>query len=355
MTNTAIGQDEGQTVGDLRLDRLTGFLSPIMNLAGPLRATLLTGGRSNPTYIIDDGAQSWVLRRPPYGLVLETAHDMAREYRVISALSGSIVPVPQPIVLCEDRSVIGSPFYVMERIDGMAIGSRDDAQALEPHERRELAETFVRTFAALHSVDPAAVGLADWGRPDGYLERQLRRWSRQWKQAHSRPRSSVDETLRLLERHRPVTRFTGIVHGDVKLDNLMVDRSQPARALGLLDWEMSTLGDTLADVGLLWTFWDDPTRPHNPLTRGITDLPGFPTADEMVQLYAAERSIDVADVMWYAALADLKIAIILEQIHVRALSGQTVEGIDDVGAMVDPLLDRALNAIRSVAKEGYSR
>ncbi|MBT2248193.1 phosphotransferase family protein [Arthrobacter sp. BHU FT2] len=352
MTDTATGLDGGQAVGELQINRLNEFLRPLLDLAGPLNATLLTGGRSNPTYIIDDGIRSWVLRRPPFGLVLETAHDMAREYRVISALSGSSVPVPQPIVLCEDPSVIGAPFYVMERIDGIAIGSREDAEALSPTERRDLAATFVRTFAALHSVDPAAVGLAGWGRPDGYLERQIRRWGKQWEQAHSRPRSSVDETLRLLARHLPPTRFTGIVHGDVKLDNLMVNRSRPGQALGLLDWEMSTLGDTLADVGLLWTFWDDSKRPYNPLTRGITDLPGFPTADEMVQLYAAERGIEVGDVMWYAALADLKIGIILEQIHVRSLSGQTVEGIDNVGAMVDPLLERALQTVRSVVPKG---
>ncbi len=314
---------------------------------GQISIRLIAGGRSNPTYLVEDGARGWVLRRPPHGLVLETAHDMGREYRVMSALRGTAVPVPRTTVYCEDARVIGAPFYLMERLDGRTIRTRADAAALSPQDRLGLAETMLDTLAALHGIDPAEVGLADFGRPDGYLERQLRRWRRQWDAAHTVHRPLVDQLITALERKLPRTRRAGIVHGDYKVDNLMLSRHEPGKVIGLLDWEMSTLGDTLADVGLMLSFWDEEGRPCNPLTKGVTALAGFPGTDEMLTGYAARVSLDdTSQLDWYISLADLKIAVIFEQIHVRHIAGQTVgEGFDGIGQMVDPLLERAVDRL----------
>lgn len=266
----------------------------------------------------------------------------------MNALGTSSVPVPRTVLFCEDPRVIGAPFYLMERLDGRTIGSRDEAENLSPDERRALSQAMLDTLAALHKTDPAEVGLSDFGRPDGYLERQLRRWRKQWASAHSIERPNVDRLLDVLEKNRPATTKTGIVHGDYKVDNLMVSHNSTAQVLGLLDWEMSTLGDTWADVGLMLSFWDEAGRPFNPLTLGVTALPGFLSADDMLTGYADRLDLhSTAQLEWYVSLADLKIAVIFEQIHVRHMSGQTVgEGFDGMGDMVDPLLERALDRMR---------
>lgn len=309
---------------------------------GPLDVSLVAGGRSNPTYRLADASRRWILRRPPYGHVLPTAHDMGREHRVQTALVDTDVPVPRTVVLCEDESVIGAPFYVMEMLDGVTLREADDTARLSPEQRRRLSETLVDTLVALHEVDPATVGLADWGRPDGYLERQLKRWRKQWDASATVPRPEVEEVLGILERTRPTTRHPGIVHGDFKLDNVMVDREDPTRPLGVLDWEMSTLGDTLTDVGILLSFWDEPGETPNPITRGATALDGFLTREEMARRYAEARGLELDDLTWYLVFADLKVGVILEGIHARHRQGQTVgEGFDDVGEMAGVLLERA--------------
>lgn len=332
---------------ELDLERLTTYLSDHVDLAGPLDATLIAGGRSNPTYGLSDSNSDWILRRPPHGLVLESAHDMGREVRVISSLDGSAVPVPKVVHFCEDPTVIGAPFYVMERLDGRTIRSRQDAEQLSEQERRGVSDAMIATLADLHVVDPRKVGLQDFGRPEGYLGRQLRRWRTQWEAAHTTDRPQVEELIRRLERSVPDTIRTGIVHGDYKVDNLMLDLGDASRPVGLLDWEMSTLGDTLADVGLMISFWDEEGSPFNPLTRGVTALPGFRSRSEMIAAYADRVKLDRLDqIEWYVSLADFKIAVIFEQIHVRHTAGQTVgEGFDGMGDMVEPLLDRALTRL----------
>jgi aminoglycoside phosphotransferase (APT) family kinase protein len=274
---------------------------------------------------------------------------MNREFRVINALGSSAVPVPKTIAYCDDVSVIGAPFYVMEHLNGQIIGSREDALRLTEADRAGLATSMLDTLAALHSIDPLDIGLSDFGRPDGYLERQLRRWRKQWDSAHGVDRPEVAQLIERLGEQLPTTRRTGIVHGDYKVDNLMLDRTDATRVIGLLDWEMSTLGDTLADVGLMLSFWDDQGATWNPLTRGVTAMPGFPTASEMLEGYALRVGLDdMSDVDWYISLADLKVAVIFEQIHVRHEAGQTVgEGFDGFGHMVEPLLRRALDRMRT--------
>jgi aminoglycoside phosphotransferase (APT) family kinase protein len=335
---------------DLDLDALRAYLTEHTDLApGELTAQLIAGGRSNPTYVVADPTREWVLRRPPHGLVLETAHDMGREHTVLSALTGTAVPVPVPVALCHDASVLGAPFYMMDRLVGRTLRDRAATEAMTVDERRRLASAMVDLLVTLHEVDPATVGLGDWGRPDGYLSRQLRRWRKQWDAAHSHESDTIDELFDLLTASLPDTKYPGIVHGDFKVDNVMVSVDDPGTVVGLLDWEMSTLGDTLADVGLLISFWDEPGRVFNPLTQGVTAFDGFPSADEILDQYVQRRGIERAEIRWYVAFADLKIAIILEGMYVRHQAGQTLgEGFDGIGEMVQPLLDRALTTMRSV-------
>lgn len=314
---------------------------------GPLSASLIGNGRSNPTYRLSDGRRHWVLRRPPYGHVLPTAHDMRREYTVIAALASSRVPVPRALHMCEDESVLGAPFYLMELIDGRFVGDRDSAEALPPGERQALGFNLVDVLADLHDIDPDAVGLGRLGRPDGYLERQLKRWARQWEASSTVNRPEVAVLLAKLERALPNRRCPGIVHGDVKLDNILVSPQDPAKIVAVLDWEMSTLGDTLTDLGILLSFWDVPGEPFNPVTQGCTALAGFPTRAELLARYAQRRRIDMPDVDWYIIFADVKIAVILEGINTRHKQGRTVgDGFDGVADMVDPLLQRALERSR---------
>ncbi|MGW4480298.1 phosphotransferase family protein [Rhodococcus triatomae] len=313
-------------------------------VAGALTASLIGGGRSNPTYRLSDGARSWVLRRPPYGHVLPSAHDMVREFTVIEALGGTAVPVPRAVHLCEDTDVLGAPFYLMELVDGVAVGTPEQAEALTAAERRRLGFDFADTLAALHAIDPATVGLAEFGRADGYLERQLRRWERQWEASRTVHRPEVDDLLVRLRNSLPDSRFPGIVHGDVKLDNVLVDPSDRGRVTAVLDWEMATLGDTLADVGIMLGFWDVPGEAPNPITRGLAALDGFPSRDEMVERYAVTRGIDVPEIDWYVVFADFKMAVIMEGIAARHANGETVgEGFDGVADMTATLLARALD------------
>ena len=332
-------------VAELDLDALGVHLQATLpgGIAGPLSATLVGGGRSNPTYRLTDGENVWVLRRPPYGHVLPSAHDMKREYTVIDALAGSAVPVPAAVHLCEDTHILGAPFYLMELVDGRSVGTVSQAEALTPGQRHRLGLDLADTLADLHEIDPASVGLSEFGRPDGYLERQLKRWERQWVSSKTSERSEVAALLGKLSRAMPRTRFPGIVHGDVKLDNVLVAHEDPASIVAVLDWEMATLGDTLADVGIMLSFWDVPGSPFNPVTKGLATLDGFPTRAELVDRYAARRGIELTEIDWYTVFADLKIAVILEGIHARHLQGDTVgEGFEDIADMVGPLLQRAL-------------
>jgi aminoglycoside phosphotransferase (APT) family kinase protein len=310
---------------------------------GELTAQLLAGGRSNPTYEVTDRTRSWVLRRPPFGSVLPTAHDMGREYRVLTALASSAVPVPAPVTMCADPDVIGAPFYVMEKIEGTTLQTVEDTAALTPQQRDGLSASMIEILAILHEVNVAEVGLSDWGRPAGYLERQVRRWRRQWQASATVERPEVDELLERLEYSLPRTVHSGIVHGDFKLDNLMVDPGDPTRVLGLLDWEMATLGDTATDLGVLLSFWDRPEEPFHPLTDGMTALDGFWTRERLIERYAKLRGIEPPDVGWYLVFADVKIAVIFEGIHARHLRGETVgSGFEGIGDMVGMLIDRAL-------------
>jgi aminoglycoside phosphotransferase (APT) family kinase protein len=310
-------------------------------LGSTISAELFDGGRSNLTYALTDGETEMVLRRPPLGHVLATAHDMGREYRMQRGLARTRVPVPRTVLVCDDPAIIGAPFYLMEMVHGMVYRSAADTSRLAAAERWALADRLVDVLVELHALDPEATGLADLGRPDGYLARQVRRWSRQLDQSRSRDLPGIDELRDRLGHQVPVSRRSGVVHGDYRLDNVIVGEDGRVRAV--LDWEMATIGDPLADIGLLLVYWDGLTDVDNPITTGMGARAGFPPGDHLAARYASRSGSDVSHLDWYVALGCFKVAVILEGIHYRYVHGQTVgTGFDRVGDLVPLFIERGL-------------
>ena len=314
---------------------------------GPLRASLLAGGRSNLTYALTDGARRWVLRRPPLGHVLATAHDMGREYRVMRALAPTAVPVPRMLLEHPDPDVLGAPFYVMELVEGVVYRTADDLARLDADGARRLGYAAVDSLAALHLVDPAEVGLADFGRPDGYLTRQVARWTRQLASSRSRDVPGFDALATRLAKDVPATQRASIVHGDYRLDNAIVDADDPGRVRAVLDWEMAALGDPLADLALFALYWDGWGDRDNPIAAAPAEH-GFPPAAELRTAYAERTGLDLTDDAWHSAFACFKLAVICEGIHYRHVQGLTVgAGFDRIGALVPDLVRRGLAALDS--------
>jgi aminoglycoside phosphotransferase (APT) family kinase protein len=330
----------------LELGRLAGHLDrecPGLVL-GPLQAEVIQGGRSNLTYRVTDGEGRWVVRRPPLGHVLATAHDMAREYRVITALRGTDVPVPRTVLLCEDQDVIGAPFYVMEQVEGTPYRTAGELAALGPERTRALTLALPDTLVALHSVDPQSVGLGDFGRPEGFLERQLRRWGKQLEASRSRELAGIDELHDTLVQLIPESPQPAVVHGDFRLDNVLA--SADDRIAAVLDWEMSTLGDPLTDLGLL-VMYSEPLDIADAPISTTAEAPGHPRPEELIERYAAASGRDVSRINWYTAFAWFKLAVILEGIHYRYTLGQTVgPGFDRMGDLVPVFIDNGLTTLR---------
>lgn len=318
---------------------------------GPLSGAVIAGGRSNLTYTITNGSGRWVLRRPPLGHVLATAHDMSREYRVVSALAPTPVPVPGTHLLCGDPDVIGAPFYVMEQVEGEVLSSADQTLELGEERVRTLSARLMDVLADLHAVAPAEVGLEGFGRPGGYLRRQVVRWGGQLAASRSRETPGLDALHDRLHGSVPASRRDGIVHGDFRLDNAVVTADD--RIAAVLDWEMATLGDPLADLGLFLVYWDVTREllPDNPVTGGISDRAGFPPGAELVERYARRTGLDMAPLPWYVALGCFKLGVIAEGIHYRYLQGLTVgEGFDRVGMMAAPLAARGLSGLAALSR-----
>jgi aminoglycoside phosphotransferase (APT) family kinase protein len=320
-------------------------------LVGPLEATLITGGKSNLTYAVTDGSRDLIVRRPPLGHVLATAHDMGREHRVISALAGTTVPVPATHGLCQDDAVIGAPFYVMERVVGTPFARASQLEELGADRTRAITERMVDVLADLHAVDPADVGLEDFGRPQGYLERQVRRWKKQLEASRSRDIPGMDDLVARLEGAIPDSGDGTIVHGDYRLDNLLVDAGPDGgdQVTAVLDWEMSTLGDPLTDVAILLAYQQLAEAGGDGAGAGmVTDAaraPGYLSRDEVLERYAARSGRDVSDIDFHLALAFFKLAVILEGIHYRHAHGQTLgAGFDGIGDLIEPLVQAGLRA-----------
>ena len=309
---------------------------------------VIAGGRSNLTYRLEfpspAGPVRLVLRRPPLGHVLPTAHDMSREYRVISALHGTGVPVARPVVYCSDLDVIGAPFYVMEYVDGVVLRTTAQAGLVTPEQAREVSERLAEMLAAIHAVDLAATGLADFGRPAGYMRRQFSRWQRQWDLSVTRDVPGYTDLVRRLADGLPAAGEGTLVHGDFRVDNVLISLPRP-RITAVVDWEMATLGDPLADVGLTLVYWADPADTDwvaAEVGANITAAPGFMSREEFAARYAAHSGRDLSDVGYYMAFGCFKLAVVLEGINARFLQKKTVgEGFDREGRAVPLLIKRA--------------
>lgn len=296
------------------------FDSHVSAAQPPLTVRLISGGRSNLTYLIEDAkGRPFVLRRPPLGNLLSTAHDMRREYRIIAALAETDVPVAEALGFCDDPSVNGAPFYVMGYVAGVVLNTVEDALAYPEASRAAAAAEFIEVLARLHSVDVDTVGLGTLGRREGYIERQLRRWYTQWQQSKTRELPPINEVHQRLAAAIPPQRSTGIVHGDYRLGNMLLGPSGELRAV--LDWELATLGDTLADLGWLISSWAEPgeatTSPFPP----PTVAPGFPSRREMADRYQQHTGRDLSDLPYYVAFARWRSACIGEGVLARYRAG----------------------------------
>ena len=339
-----------------RLERISTGADP--DVVGPLLAdvlhdsrwltcdvALISGGKSNLTYRVASDAGEVVLRRPPLGHILPTAHDMTREYRVLSALDGTAVPVPRVLHLGDAESALGASFYVMERVVGhICRNELPPGYAEAPDDRLAIGEALVDVLASLHTVDPAVVGLSEFGRPAGFMERQLRRWSKQWEASRTEALPALDALRDALVRTIPEQREHSIVHGDYRLDNTVLHPTMPGRIVAVLDWEMSTLGDPFTDLGTLLAFWseeaDAAVLTAARIVAPVTALTGFPSRADVLERYARQTGFDVSDADWYQSFAFFKLAVVCQGIVARAAGGAMVgSGFDDAQRLVAPLVD----------------
>ncbi|WP_375475204.1 phosphotransferase family protein [uncultured Jatrophihabitans sp.] len=338
------------TLPGVDLDVLSRWLDEVRPglRQGGLAGEVIAGGKSNLTYRVTDGASTWALRRPPLAHVLPTAHDMVREFRVISALAGTAVPVAEPVALCADPAVLGAPFYLMGFVDGVVLDKRALLAELPAQDATRCCELLVDTLVALHETDPAAVGLADFGRPEGFLARQVRRWRQQWDASQTRPLAELAQTVERLEAQLPTQSAPGVVHGDYRLTNVMFTPAVD-RIAAVVDWEMATLGDPLTDLGLL-VVYQDLAQQGDMIMPRMSPENGFLTARQMVALYAERSPRDLAALEWYIGFGYFKLAVVAEGIHHRFLAGKTVgEGFAHFGAGVPALLQAALRSLATQA------
>ncbi len=311
----------------------------------PLRFEQIAGGLSNLTYRVTDAAgRCWALRRPPLGKTLGSAHDMGREHRVLSALAATDVPVPPLVGLCEDESVTGAPFYVMEFVEGPILRGRAEAEQYFPSEsdRYAIGLRVADTLAQIHAVDPDAVGLGDLGRKEDYVARQLRRWQGQWEKSKTRELETVDRVHAWLADRIPEQGPATIVHGDYRLDNMILTPGGEVAAV--VDWELCTLGDPLADLGTLMAYWPERGEKEIALGEPANLAPGFPSREELVARYAERSGRDVSNLSYFLALGYWKLAIILEGVYARYAAGaygDAAANLEAFARFVERLADAA--------------
>jgi aminoglycoside phosphotransferase (APT) family kinase protein len=305
----------------IRVDAVTSWLvDHLPHARPPFTFTLIAGGRSNLTYRVTDTAGgAWALRRPPLGHVLATAHDMAREHRIIAALEPTVVPVPPIVGLCDDVSVNDAPFYVMGFVDGLVIRDQASASAVAPELRGPVCDQLVDTLVAIHQVDVDAVGLGTLGRKEGYVARQLKRWRSQYEQSRACDLPDIGRVHDILVERIPEQQGAGIVHGDYRLDNCILSPTGAVRAV--LDWELCTLGDVLCDLAQLLVYWCEPGDDGFTLESPPTVVPGFWSRAEVVEAYAKRTSLDLSDIDYYTAFAYWKVACIMDGVYARFSAG----------------------------------
>ncbi|TWH19933.1 phosphotransferase family protein [Prauserella rugosa] len=333
------------TPDGLELPALTEFFArTVPGFGGTLHAQMLAGGKSNLTYLLTDGEHRWVLRRPPLGNLTPSAHDMWREYRVVAALSGTDVPVAQAVAY--DDTVLDVPFALVEYVEGPVLRTEEELRRLSPSDIRRCGEALVDVLASLHAVDPHTVGLGDFGRPEGYLERQVRRWYDQWQRVRTRELPDIDALHARLAELCPAESGASIVHGDYRIDNTILDPGDPGRIRAVVDWEMATLGDPLADLGLYLVYADPSFAPVLAGSAASTSS-ALPSAREVAQRYAETSGRDLSRLEFYLGLGYFKIAVVAEGIHARYQQGMTRgEGFDRVGEAVAPLAAGGLRALK---------
>jgi aminoglycoside phosphotransferase (APT) family kinase protein len=349
--------DHDASAGEVRgIDAgpVSGWLAEhVEGAVAPFEFSLITGGHSNLTYLVTgaDGA-SFVLRRPPMGAVLATAHDMGREHKIIAGVGRTTVPVPRALGLCTDDAVNGAPFYIMSYVEGVVLHDSEATAATfdDPADRAELGESVISVLAALHTVDPDEVGLGDLGRREAYLDRQLKRWRTQWESSKTRELPAMEETYELLVAAKPDQHHTGIVHGDYRLGNMLVDPQRNAVA-AVLDWELCTLGDVLADVGYVLNNWAGPgeTTVHG-AAQYPTVVGGFPSREELVARYCELTGFEVTDIEYYRSFQAWRLAAIVEGVMARYLKGVMGDAgdVEKFRLQIDTLAAEALRLVRTL-------
>ena len=331
-------------VGRWLNDNIDGFTSPYSY-------SLIAGGRSNLTYKVTDSAgRHVVLRRPPLGHVLATAHDMAREHRIVSAIGSSSVPVPRTLGICTDLSVNDAPFYVMSFVEGVVLDSPTKGETLQTPLRRVASGHLIDVLADLHSLDVDDIGLGDLAKRTGYIERQVKRWTTQWENSKTRDLSAIDEVARILANNIPPQQGVVVAHGDYRFGNCLTDIAT-GQIVAVLDWELCTLGDPLADLGYIGVYWTDN---GHPLLREVdpSGIEGFPKYAELVQRYADKTGRDVSNVGFYRAFSSWRLAIISEGVFARFTKGAMGDTDQDTAVMkasTEVLAESALQAVREMS------
>ena len=345
MDDTAPIRSEERFDEDLVADYLRSVI-PEFGPAAPIEFSQFQGGHANLTYVVRGGDLELVLRRPPLGEVAPSSHDMAREHRVLASLHQTYPLAPQAFHYCEDPSIMAKPFFVMERRTGTVIRrSWPDHLPDDEPTKRVVGESFVDAVAALHGVDYEVLGLADLGRPNGFVERQVAGWSERWGRARHEDVPDMDELAAALAENIPSPQRASLIHNDFKLDNTMVD--DDGRLVAVFDWDMSTIGDPLIDLGTTLAYWDGPPEaavvvpPDGQVLGGVISVP------DIVDKYEGLTGLDCSNIDWYRGLASFRIAVILQQIHIRYLRGQTAdERFALLGAVVPPLAAAGLGFLR---------
>jgi aminoglycoside phosphotransferase (APT) family kinase protein len=319
----------------------------IPGLDGKMEALQFPGGHANLTYLVRFGERELVVRRPPLGPVAPKSHDMAREYKVLSKLAGHYPQAPHAYAFCDDTSIMGAIFIVMERCHGIIIRS-SVPQGIDAHPngRRRASFALIDAMASFHDLDYEKLGLADLGQPDGFVARQVHGWKGRWDRAKNVEIALFDEMYAWLVESMPSSPQSTLVHNDLKFDNIMIDPADPDRVTALLDWDMTTLGDPLIDLGTLLGYWveaGDP--PARGATAAVTAQPGFPSRAEISERYAKLRGIDLASIPWYEAFAHWKTAVVLQQIYIRFVRGQTADARFEMLGNAVPMLIRIASEV----------
>lgn len=335
---------------EIHIDKLSDFLrAHVANLAGQLTVLQFPHGHSNLTYLLRSGSEEWVLRRPPFGNQVKTAHDMGREYRVLSGLSNVFPPAPRPLVYCDDEAVLGAPFYVMERRRGIIL-RRDWPAELprDPNLLRQMCLSLVDTLADLHQINPTDAGLSAFGKPDGYVRRQIEGWTKRYRDAQTDQVPELEMAAAWLASRIPAESGTSLIHNDFKFDNVAFDPADPAKVSTVFDWEMATIGDPLMDLGTSLGYWVEESE-IGQLTAsfiGPTWLPGALTRGEFVERYALRRGLGSRDMRYYHVFGLFKIAVIVQQIYVRFARGFTTDArFANLNVCVRQLARQAAHAI----------